>query len=80
MRATVVVEADPVADGARRMLDAVEALAMNALLLQRPDNALDEPRRVCRQQLNRPVVPLLALAGRASLRLKRDGVACRCPA
>lgn len=41
MWATVVVEADPVADGACRMLNAVEALAMDALLLQRPDNALD---------------------------------------
>jgi hypothetical protein len=37
MRASVVVEADPVADGACRVLDAVEALAVNALLLQRPD-------------------------------------------
>ena len=30
MMASVVVEADPVADGARRVLDAVEALAMDA--------------------------------------------------
>ena len=36
----MVVEADPVADGARRVLDAVEALAMNALFLQCPDDAL----------------------------------------
>ena len=41
MRAAVVVEADPVADSARRVLDAVEALAMNALFFQRPDHALD---------------------------------------
>lgn len=41
MRALVVVEADPVPDGARGVLDAVEALAVDALLLQRPDNALD---------------------------------------
>lgn len=41
MRSAVVVEADPVADGARCMLDAVEALAMDALLLQRPDHTLD---------------------------------------
>ena len=36
-----VVEADPVADGACRVLDAVEALAMDALLFQRPDHAFD---------------------------------------
>ena len=41
MGAAVVVEADPVADGAGRVLDAVEPLAVNALLLQRPDDALD---------------------------------------
>lgn len=37
----MVEEAVPVAEGARRMLDAVEALAIDALLLQRPDPALD---------------------------------------
>jgi hypothetical protein len=37
MWASVVVEADPVADGSRRVLDDVEALAMDALLLQCPD-------------------------------------------
>jgi hypothetical protein len=31
MRAVGVLEADPVTDGAGRMLDAVEALAMDAL-------------------------------------------------
>ena len=41
MRATVVVEADPVTDDAGRVLDAVEALAVNALLLQRADHALN---------------------------------------
>ena len=41
MRAPVVVEADPVADCACRMLDAVETLSVNALLLDRPDDALD---------------------------------------
>lgn len=41
MRAAVVVEGDPVADGAGRVLDAVEALAMDALLFERPDHALD---------------------------------------
>ena len=41
MRAAIVVEDDPVADGARRVLDAVEAVAMNALLFQCPDHALD---------------------------------------
>ena len=41
MRALMVVEADPVADGARCVLDAVEALAVNALLFQRPDHAFD---------------------------------------
>ena len=43
MRAAVVVEADPVPDGACCMLNAVEALAMHALLFQRPDHALDHP-------------------------------------
>ena len=54
MSAAVVVEADSVADGVRRVLDAVEALAMNALLLQRPDNALDHavlPRAMRRDEL-----------------------------
>jgi hypothetical protein len=37
----VVVEADPVADGTCRVLDAVEALAMDALLFQGPDRTLD---------------------------------------
>nr|WP_232520667.1 AAA family ATPase [Rhodobacter sp. CZR27] len=41
MRAAMVVESDPVADGACRVLEAVEALAVNALLLQGPDHALD---------------------------------------
>ena len=41
MRASGVVEADPVTDGARRVLDAVEALAMDALLFECPDDALD---------------------------------------
>lgn len=40
MRASVVVDADPVTDGAGRVLDAVEALAMDALLFQCPDHAL----------------------------------------
>lgn len=41
MWASGVVEADPVADGACRVLDAVEALAVDALFLQRSDHALD---------------------------------------
>ena len=41
MRAAVVVDADPVTDGACCVLDAVEALVMDALLFQRPDHALD---------------------------------------
>ena len=41
MWSAVVVEADPVTDGACRVLDAVEALAVDALLLQRPDHAFD---------------------------------------
>ena len=40
MWASVVVEVDPVADGARRVLEAVEALAMDALFFQCPDDAL----------------------------------------
>lgn len=41
MRAAVVVEGDPVSDDPRRMLDALEAMAVNALLLEGPDDALD---------------------------------------
>ena len=37
----MVVEADPIADGTRGVLDAVEALAMDALLFQGPDYTLD---------------------------------------
>jgi hypothetical protein len=41
MRARDVLEADPVPDRACGVLEAVEALAMDALLLERPDDALD---------------------------------------
>lgn len=41
MPGTVVVEADPVTDGACRVLDTVEAVAMDELLLERPYHALD---------------------------------------
>ena len=54
MWASVVVEADPVADGSRRVLDAVEALAMDALLFQCPDHAFDHAvllRAVWRDEL-----------------------------
>lgn len=37
MRAAVVVECNPVTDDTHRMLDALEAMAIHALLLQRPD-------------------------------------------
>ena len=50
----MVVEADPVTDGARRVLDAVEALAVDALLFQRPDDAFDHAvllRAVWRDEL-----------------------------
>lgn len=50
----MVVEADPVTDGAGCMLDAVEALAMDALLFQRPDDTLDHAvllRAVWRDEL-----------------------------
>ncbi|SOC20624.1 hypothetical protein SAMN05877809_1138 [Rhodobacter sp. JA431] len=40
MRATVVVETDPVADDTVGVLDAIEAVAVTALLLDRPDDAL----------------------------------------
>ena len=40
MRPFVVVEADPISNHARSVLDAVEAVTMNALLLQRPDYTL----------------------------------------
>ena len=51
MRAAVVVEADPVTDDAGRVLDVLEAMAMNALLLERADNPLDHA------VLLRPSVP-----------------------
>jgi hypothetical protein len=41
MLATVVVEADPLTDAAVRMLDAAEALEMEALLFLGVDHALD---------------------------------------
>lgn len=41
MWATVVVEADPVADGACGVLDVVKALAVDALFLECPDHAFD---------------------------------------
>lgn len=41
MRAACVVELDPVADGAGGMLDALEAVAVNALLFQGPDHPFD---------------------------------------
>ncbi len=41
MTSAVVIEADPVSDDPRSMLDALEAVAVNALLLERPDDALD---------------------------------------
>jgi hypothetical protein len=37
MQAQVFVEADPVTDRACGLLDSIEALAVDALLLQRPD-------------------------------------------
>lgn len=43
MRAAVVVEADPVGDNAVCVLDALEAMSMNALLCERSDNLLDRP-------------------------------------
>ena len=43
MRATVVIEVDPVADDTGCVLDAAEAMFMNALLLERPDHPLDHP-------------------------------------
>ncbi|WP_175482168.1 hypothetical protein [Gemmobacter aquatilis] len=41
MWASVVLEADPLADGACGLLDAVEALAMAALVLERLEHAFD---------------------------------------
>lgn len=61
MRAAMVVEADPVADGAGDMLDAVEALAMDALLFQGPDQAFDHAvllRTVRRDVKMRPLSDL----------------------
>ena len=41
MRAAVAIKGNPIADDAHRVLDALEAVAMHALLHQRPDEALD---------------------------------------
>lgn len=41
MRAAIVVETDPVGNDARGVLNALEAMAMNALLLERSDDPLD---------------------------------------
>jgi hypothetical protein len=41
MRAPVIVELDPVADGARCGLDSVDVLAMHATFFERPNYALD---------------------------------------
>ncbi len=41
MRAAVVVKGNPVTDDAHRVLDAFESVAMHALRLQRPNEALD---------------------------------------
>ena len=54
MRAVVVVEADAVADGGCRVLDAVEALAMEALLLDPPDHTLVLRRRTAQTQVRIP--------------------------
>lgn len=43
MRSAVVVAADPVAAAAGCVLNALEAMSMNALLLERPDHPLDHP-------------------------------------
>ena len=54
MRAAVVVEADPVANGTTGVPQAFKAMAMNALLLQCPDDALHQAvllRRVGRNEL-----------------------------
>lgn len=42
MRPAVVVETDPVADHAARVLQGLEAMPVRALLLQRPDCALHQ--------------------------------------
>lgn len=41
MRAAIVVETDPVGNDARGVLNALEAMAMNALLLERSDDPLN---------------------------------------
>ena len=43
MRAAVVIKGNPVTDDAHCVLDGLETVAMDALLLQRPDEALDHP-------------------------------------
>lgn len=42
MRAPVVVEADPDTNGTTDVLQAFKAMAMDALLLQRPDDTLHQ--------------------------------------
>jgi hypothetical protein len=44
MRGSDVAEADPVADGARRVLDAVEALSEDALFFQLAEVAVPGPK------------------------------------
>lgn len=59
MRAPGVVEADPVSNEAGRVLDAFEAVAVTALLLERADRALDHAdllRAVRGDDLLAPVV------------------------
>jgi hypothetical protein len=54
MWAWVVLKANPVADGSRRVLNAIEALAMDALLFQCLDHAFDHAvllRAVWRDEL-----------------------------
>ena len=41
MRAAVIVKTDPVADDARGVLDALEAVTVGALFFERADDPLD---------------------------------------
>ncbi len=61
MRSTIVVKADPVSNDAHCVLLAFEAMPMNALILQRPDNALDHSILLramrCDELLFQPIAP-----------------------
>ncbi len=61
MRPPIIVEGYPVTDDAHRMRLAFEAMPVDALFLQRPDNALDQSVLLramrCDELLLQPIAP-----------------------